>query len=71
MILGIYWYFKFQENLYHFQFFKFSGGFVDKPAKLEGKAYVNIPKELIKKLEKLQINGGIYRTKIILTSYFN
>ncbi len=27
MILGVYWYFKFPEHLYHFKFFRFLPGY--------------------------------------------
>ncbi|MDP9960296.1 hypothetical protein [Chryseobacterium lathyri] len=56
MILGVYWYFKFPENVYSFQFFNFLkgfGGHVDNPAELEARVSVDHPESFIKKLEEL------------------
>ncbi|NML71769.1 hypothetical protein HHL23_18485 [Chryseobacterium sp. RP-3-3] len=56
MILGVYWYFKFPENLYRFQFFKFFkgiGGHANNLAELEARISVEHPENLIKKLEEL------------------
>ncbi|MCT2409798.1 hypothetical protein NZD88_19775 [Chryseobacterium antibioticum] len=56
MILGVYWYFKFPENLYRFQFFKFFkgiGGHANNLAELEARVSVEHPENLIKKLEEL------------------
>ncbi|PIF46959.1 hypothetical protein CLU96_4005 [Chryseobacterium sp. 52] len=56
MILGVYWYFKFPENVYHFQFFKFLkgfGGHADNLAELEARVSVEHPENLLKKLEEL------------------
>ncbi|WP_123861702.1 hypothetical protein [Chryseobacterium indologenes] len=57
MILGVYWYFKFPENLYHFKFFKFFegiGGHADNAAELITRIKVNNPKDFILKLETLK-----------------
>lgn len=57
MILGVYWYFKFPENLYNFRFFKFFegyGGHADNAAELVARVYVNNPNDFIKKLEILK-----------------
>lgn len=56
MILGVYWYFKFPENLYRFQFFKFFkgfGGHANNLAELEARISVDHPENLIRKLEEL------------------
>jgi hypothetical protein len=56
MILGVYWYFKFPENVYSFQFFRFFkgfGGHADNPAELEARVSVDHPENLIKKLGEL------------------
>jgi len=56
MILGVYWYFKFPENIYSFQFFRFFkgfGGHADNPAELEARVLVDHPESFIKKLEEL------------------
>ena len=56
MILGVYWYFKFPENVYNFQFFKFFqgfGGHADNPAELKAQVSVDHPESLIQKLEEL------------------
>ncbi|REC79608.1 hypothetical protein DRF60_04130 [Chryseobacterium elymi] len=56
MILGVYWYFKFPENVYSFQFFKFLKGFgehADNPAELEARVSIDHSENLINKLEKL------------------
>lgn len=57
MILGVYWYFKFPENLYDFQFFKFYpgyGGHADNPAELAARVRVKNTDDLILKLEELK-----------------
>lgn len=57
MILGVYWYFKFPENLYHFKFFKFLegyGGHADNAAELVVRIQVNHPDDFIGKLEELK-----------------
>ncbi|NIF04390.1 hypothetical protein F3J23_02955 [Chryseobacterium sp. Tr-659] len=57
MILGVYWYYKFPENLYDFQFFKFFrgyGGHANNPAELETKVQLENPEDFIKKLEDLK-----------------
>ncbi|WP_131368658.1 hypothetical protein [Chryseobacterium luteum] len=58
MILGVYWYFKFPENLYRFQFFRFLkgfGGHADNPAELKAVVYINDPEHLIRELENLHL----------------
>ncbi|SHM96132.1 hypothetical protein SAMN05444360_12353 [Chryseobacterium carnipullorum] len=58
MILGVYWYFKFPENLYRFQFFTFingMGGHADNLAGLEARVLVKQPENLLKKLEELHL----------------
>ena len=58
MILGVYWYFKFPENIYSFQFFKFFqgfGGHADNPAELVAQVSVDHPERLIQKLEELHL----------------
>ncbi|PKF74165.1 hypothetical protein [Chryseobacterium sp. PMSZPI] len=58
MILGVYWYFKFPENLYHFRFFKFfdgSGGHIDNAAELVTRVRVHSIDNLKKKLEELKL----------------
>lgn len=58
MILGVYWYFKFPENLYRFQFFNFFkgiGGYADNLAELEARVLVEQPENLLKKLEELHL----------------
>lgn len=57
MILGVYWYFKFPKNLYHFKFFRFFpgyGGHADNPAELGARVQVNDIENLLKKLEELK-----------------
>ncbi|MEF9476611.1 hypothetical protein OWR28_01510 [Chryseobacterium sp. 1B4] len=57
MILGVYWYFGFPENLYYFRFFKFHpgyGGHADNPAELAAKVRVKNTDDLILKLEELK-----------------
>lgn len=57
MILGVYWYFKFPENLYHFRFFKFFegyGGHADNPAELVARVQVENRDDFIRKLEELK-----------------
>ncbi|PWN70498.1 hypothetical protein C1631_011050 [Chryseobacterium phosphatilyticum] len=57
MILGVYWYFKFPENLYHFKFFKFyegHGGHADNDAELIAKVRINNTDHFIQKLEDLK-----------------
>lgn len=58
MILGVYWYFKFPENLYHFRFFKFFqgfGGHADNLVKLEARVSVNHPESILENLEELHL----------------
>ncbi|MBP2616334.1 hypothetical protein [Chryseobacterium jejuense] len=57
MILGVYWYFKFPENLYHFKFFKFFegyGGHADNTAELVARIQVDNTDHFIGKLEELK-----------------
>ncbi|MDW9380422.1 hypothetical protein [Chryseobacterium sp. JV558] len=57
MILGVYWYFKFPDHLYNFQFFKFFpgyGGHADNPAELAAKVQVENADDFIGKLEELK-----------------
>ena len=57
MILGVYWYYKFPENLYHFNFFQFFkgiGGHANNPAELEAKVSVYDVDCFIEKLELLK-----------------
>ncbi|MCS4301508.1 hypothetical protein [Chryseobacterium sp. BIGb0232] len=57
MILGVYWYFKFPEDLYHFKFFKFfegCGGHADNAAELVVRVQVDHPDDFIGKLEELK-----------------
>ncbi|AZA84888.1 hypothetical protein C1637_19090 [Chryseobacterium lactis] len=57
MVLGVYWYFKFPENLYHFNFFKFFegfGGHADNDAELIAKVRVDHIDHFIQKLETLK-----------------
>jgi len=57
MILGVYWYFKFPENLYHFKYFKFLqgyGGHADNPAGLETKVQVDDIENFLYRLEILK-----------------
>ncbi|KMQ67543.1 hypothetical protein ACM39_11750 [Chryseobacterium sp. FH2] len=59
MILGVYWYFKFPEGLYNFQYFKFLKGIgsrVNNLAELETKVSVNNIDQLLIKLENLKLN---------------
>lgn len=58
MILGVYWYFKFPENLYHFRFFRFFegyGGHADNDAELAARVQVNDLENLIRQLEELKL----------------
>lgn len=57
MILGVYWYFKFPDHLYDFQFFKFFpgyGGHADNPAELTTRVQVDDTNDFIGKLDKLK-----------------
>lgn len=57
MILGVYWYFKFPEDLYHFKFFKFFegyGGHADNAAELVVRVQVDHLDDFIGKLEELK-----------------
>ncbi|REC63472.1 hypothetical protein DRF65_05080 [Chryseobacterium pennae] len=57
MILGVYWYFKFPEDLYHFKFFKFfegCGGHADNAAELVVRVQVDHPDDFIGKLKELK-----------------
>ncbi len=56
MILGVYWYFKFPDNLYHFQFFDFSqgiGGHANNPAELITTVQVENPQRVLASIEEL------------------
>ena len=57
MILGVYWYFKFPDQLYDFQFFKFYpgfGGHADNPAELAARIQIENKDNFIEKLEELK-----------------
>lgn len=57
MILGVYWYFKFPDHLYDFQFFRFFpgyGGHADNPAELVARVQVENTDDFIGKLEALK-----------------
>lgn len=57
MILGVYWYFKFPENLYDLKFFKFFegyGGHADNAAELAARVQVENIDDFIEKLENLK-----------------
>ena len=57
MILGVYWYFKFPEDLYHFKFFNFFegyGGHADNDAELAARVQVDNMQDFITKLEVLK-----------------
>lgn len=57
MILGVYWYFKFPDQLYDFQFFKFYpgyGGHADNPAELTARVQVEGTDDFIHQLEELK-----------------
>ncbi len=57
MILGVYWYFKFPDQLYDYKFFKFYpgyGGHADNPAELVARVQVENPSELTVKLNALK-----------------
>lgn len=57
MILGVYWYFKFPDQLYNLQFFKFYpgyGGHADNPAELAARIRVENTDDFIHKLEALK-----------------
>ncbi|UKB82899.1 hypothetical protein LF887_18055 [Chryseobacterium sp. MEBOG06] len=57
MILGVYWYFKFPEDLYHFKFFNFFegyGGHIDNEANLAARVQVDHINNFIQKLEDLK-----------------
>lgn len=67
MILGVYWYFKFPDHLYDFQFFKFYpglGGHADTPAELTARVQVKNPDDFIHQLEELK--SGFKRTYLHL-----
>lgn len=56
MILGVYWYYKFPENLYRFTFFTFSkgmGGHANNSAELEARVSIDNPENFLKDLEIL------------------
>lgn len=56
MILGVYWYYKFPENLYRFKYFTFSkgmGGHANNPAELEARVSVDHPERFLRDLEIL------------------
>lgn len=56
MILGVYWYFQFPEDLYQFKYFQFYpgyGGHIDNLAELKATVEVQNPDSVITKLEKL------------------
>lgn len=58
MILGVYWYFKFPENLYHFKFFRFFegyGGHADNDAELAARVQVSNIENFIRQLEELKL----------------
>lgn len=58
MILGVYWYFKFPESLYHFKFFRFFegyGGHADHDAELAARIQVSNMENLIIQLEELKL----------------
>ncbi|WP_213280337.1 hypothetical protein [Chryseobacterium indologenes] len=57
MILGVYWYFKFPNDLYDFKFFKFHpgyGGHADNPAELAARVEVENTDDFIGKLAALK-----------------
>lgn len=56
MILGVYWYFKFPDNLYQFKYFQFFqgyGGHTDNLAELQARVEVQHPENILLKFEKL------------------
>ncbi|MDQ0782758.1 hypothetical protein [Chryseobacterium sp. W4I1] len=58
MILGVYWYFQFPENLYSFRFFKFFkgfGGHADNDAELKAIISIPHPEIFLEKLEDLHL----------------
>ncbi|MGU3376077.1 hypothetical protein [Chryseobacterium sp. M5A1_1a] len=58
MILGVYWYFKFPENLYHFKFFSFFegyGGHADNDAELVARVRAKDIENLVRQLEELKL----------------
>ncbi|MGH1518392.1 hypothetical protein [Chryseobacterium sp. JK1] len=72
MILGVYWYFKFPEDLYHFKFFNFFkgyGGHADNDAELIARVQVDHIEEVISKLETLKTQ--FKRTYLQLSSSEN
>ncbi len=57
MILGVYWYYRFPEGLYHFRFFRFLkglGGHISNPAKLQARVYVNYTENCLTKIKELK-----------------
>ena len=67
MILGVYWYFKFPDHLYDFQFFKFYpglGGHADTPAELSARIQVENTDDFVHQLESLK--SGFKRTYLHL-----
>lgn len=57
MILGVYWYYKFPEGLYHFDFFRFLkgfGGHADNPAKLQASVSVRDTESFLLKITTLK-----------------
>ncbi len=72
MILGVYWYFKFPDHLYNFQFFKFYpgyGGHADNPAELAARVQVENTNDFILKLEELK--SDFKKTYLQLNIYEN
>nr|WP_315029321.1 hypothetical protein [uncultured Chryseobacterium sp.] len=77
MILGVYWYFKFPENLYHFKFFKFFegyGGHADNAAELIASVQIDNTEQFIQKLETLKaqfkkafLHLNIDKHKLVIT----
>lgn len=56
MILGVYWYFKFPEDLYQFKYFQFHqgyGGHMNNLAELQARVEVQRPENILLKFEKL------------------
>ncbi|WP_027385778.1 hypothetical protein [Chryseobacterium gregarium] len=57
MILGVYWYYKFPEGLYHFDFFRFLkgfGGHADNPAQLQASVSVSDTESFLLKITTLK-----------------